>query len=410
MTTRRSFLHGAAVLPLGTLLPLEDAGSPLRPITRQADTSQAGRDYFEELGLDSFINAAAPYSSLSGSPMWPEVIEAMDYAMARRARMKDLHDAVGKRIAEMARSEAAMVTAGATSAITLGTAACLTGTNRDLIHRLPDTTDMKDEVIIQKGHRYSYEHAIRNCGVRLVEVETMGDVERAVGAGTAMLMFNYSQLDRGRVGAEEWVEIGRTRGIPTFCDGATMLPPIENMYELVSFGFDLLCFSGGKGLRGPYSAGLLMGRPDLIAAARLNSAPNDDTIGRGMKVAKEELLGAMVALEATVAFDYETDIKKRREWVDAISREVDKVPGVETLVHYPKGDNHQPQLRITWDESRIRLTPAEAKQRLREGDPVVEVHSLGLTDGHLELTAWVLEADEVEIVGRRVREVLEAAS
>ena len=354
MTTRRSFLHGAAVLPLGTLLPLEDAGSPLQSITRQADTRQADRDYFEELGLGSFINAAAPYSSLSGSPMWPEVIEAMDYAMARHARMKDLHDAVGQRIAEMAGSEAAMVTAGATSAITLGTAACLTGTNEDFIHRLPDTTGMKDEVIIQKGHRYSYEHAVRNCGVRLVEVETMGDVERAIAAGTAMLMFNYSQVDRGLVGAEEWVEIGRTRGIPTFCDGATMLPPIENMYELVSFGFDLLCFSGGKGLRGPYSAGLLMGRPDLIAA--------------------------------------------------------DKVPGVETLVHYPKGDNHQPQLRITWDESRIRLTPAEAKQRLREGDPVVEVHSLGLTDGHLELTAWVLEADEVEIVGRRVREVLEAAS
>ena len=189
-----------------------------------------------------------------------------------------------------------------------------------------------------------------------------------------------------------------------------MLPPIENMYMLVAFGFDLLCFSGGKGLRGPYSAGLLMGRPDLVAAARLNSAPNDDAIGRGMKVAKEELLGTMVAVETTAAFDYETNIRMKREWVDAVAAEIDKVPGVETLVHYPKGDNHQPQLQITWNEARIRLTPAEAKQRLREGTPVVEVHSLGLTDGHLELTAWVLEADQVEIVGRRVREVLEAAS
>jgi len=303
-----------------------------------------------------------------------------------------------------------MVTAGATSAITLGTAACLTGTDRDLIHRLPDTTGMKDEVIIQKGHRYSYEHAIRNCGVRLVEVETMGDLDRAIGARTAMLMFNYSQLDRGRIGAEEWVEVGRTRGIPTFCDGATMLPPIDNMYQLVSFEFDLLCFSGGKGLRGPYSAGLLMGRPDLVAAARLNSAPNDDAIGRGMKVAKEELLGTMVAVETTAAFDYEINLKMKREWVDRIAAEIVKVSGVETLVYYPKGDNHQPQLRITWEESRIRLTPGEAKQRLREGDPVVEVHSLGLTDGHLELTAWVLEAEQVEIVGRRIREVLEAAS
>ena len=404
MTTRRSFLQGAAVLPLGTLLPHTE-GSALSPVTREAE-----RDYFAELELGSFINAAAPYSSLSGSPMWPEVIEAMEYAMTRPARMSELHDAVGRRIAEISGSQAAMVTAGATSAITLGTAACLTGTDRDLIHRLPDTTGMKDEVIIQKGHRYSYEHAIRNCGVRLVEVETMRDVERAIGAGTAMLMFNYSQLDRGSIGAEEWVEMGRTSGIPTFCDGATMLPPIENMYLLVSFAFDLLCFSGGKGLRGPYSAGLLMGRPDLVAAARLNSAPNDDAIGRGMKVAKEELLGTMVAVETTAAFDYETNIKMKRQWIDAIAAEIDKAPGVETLVHYPKGDNHQPQLRITWDESKIRLTPAEAKQRLREGDPVVEAHSLGLTDGHLELTAWVLEADQVEIVGRRIREVLEAAS
>ena len=404
MTTRRSFLNGAAALPFGAMLRHTE-GSALSAVPEQA-----GRDYFQELGLSSFINAAAPYSSLSGSPMWPEVIEAMEYAMRRPVRMSELHDAVGKRIAEMSGSEAAMVTAGATSAITLGTAACLTGTDQALISRLPDTTGMKEEVIIQKGHRYSYEHAIRNCGVRLVEVETTADVERAIGADTAMLMFNYSQLDRGLIGAAEWVEIGRARGIPTFCDGATMLPPIENMYMLVNFGFDLLCFSGGKGLRGPYSAGLLMGRPDLVAAARRNSAPNDDTIGRGMKVAKEELLGAMVAVEATAAFDYETNIKMKREWVDAIAAEIGKVPGVETLVRYPKGDNHQPQLRITWDESRIRLTPAEAKQRLREGTPVVEVHSLGLTDGHLELTAWVLEADQVPIVGRRVREVLEASA
>jgi L-seryl-tRNA(Ser) seleniumtransferase len=404
MTTRRSFLQGAAALPLGTLLPHADGTSP------SSAPAQAVRDYYAELELGTFINAAAPYSSLSGSPMWPEVIEAMEYAMTRPARMSELHDAVGRRIAEIGGSEAAMVTAGATSAITLGTAACLTGSDRDLIHRLPDTSGMKDEVIIQKGHRYSYEHAVRNCGVRLVEVETMADVDQAINDGTAMLMFNYSQQERGRISAEQWVEIGRTRGIPTFCDGATMLPPIDNMHMLVSLDFDLLCFSGGKGLRGPYSAGLLMGRPDLVAAARLNSAPNDDAIGRGMKVAKEELLGTMVAVETTAAFNYDTNLAMKRQWVEAIAAEIDKVPEVETLVHYPKGDNHQPQLRITWDESKIRLTPSEAKQRLREGVPVVEVHALSLTDGNLELTAWVLEADQVEIVGRRIREVLEAAS
>jgi seryl-tRNA(Sec) selenium transferase len=324
--------------------------------------------------------------------------------------MKELHDAVGARIAAMAGSEAAMVTAGATSAMTLGTAACIAGTNRDFIHRLPDTTGMKDEVIIQRGHRYSYEHAIRSCGARLVVVDTTEDLEGAINANTAMMMFNFSQEGQGEIDAEEWIAIGNAYDIPTFCDGATMIPPIENLYAIVSYGFDLVCFSGGKGLRGPYSAGLLLGRPDLIEAARLNGAPNDDTIGRGMKVSKEEILGAMVALEASIAFDYESYIHTRREWVQRIAAELEGTPGVDTEMYYPKGENHQPQLRITWDASRIRLTPAAAKRELREGTPSVEVHALSLTDGNLEVTAWMLEPGEAQTVGRRIREVLTGAS
>jgi len=310
----------------------------------------------------------------------------------------------------MAGSDAAMVTAGATSAMTRGTAACLTGTNRDFIHRLPDTTGMKGEVIIQRGHRYSYEHAIRNCGARLVEVATVEDLERAIGENTAMMLFNFSQEGLGEINAEEWVALAKAYGIPTFCDGATMIPPMENLYAIVDLGFDLVCFSGGKGLRGPYSAGLLLGRPDLIEAARLNGAPNDDTIGRGMKVGKEELLGAMVALETSIAFDYESYIRTRRQWVQLIAAELEGAPGVDTELYYPKGENHQPQLRITWDASRIPLTPADAKRELREGDPSVEVHALSLTDGKLEVTAWMLEPGEAEIVGRRIREVLTGAS
>ncbi|MFG1691765.1 selenocysteine synthase, partial [Gemmatimonadota bacterium] len=326
------------------------------------------------------------------------------------ARMKELHDAVGARIATMAGSEAAMVTAGATSAMTLGTAACIAGTNRDFIHRLPDTTGMKDEVIIQRGHRYSYEHAIRSCGARLVVVDTAEDLEGAINANTAMMMFNFSQEGQGEIDSEEWIAIGQANGIPTFCDGATMIPPIENLYAIVSYGFDLVCFSGGKGLRGPYSAGLLLGRPDLIEAARLNGAPNDDTIGRGMKVSKEELLGAMVALETSMTFDYESYIRTRREWVQRIAVELEGAAGIDTEMYYPKGENHQPQLRITWDASRIQLTPAAAKKELREGTPSVEVHALSLTDGNLEVTAWMLEPGEAEIVGRRIREVLTGAS
>jgi seryl-tRNA(Sec) selenium transferase len=256
MTNRRVFLKGllgisAAASSEGRLAPYAGGWST---------ETTAGRDYFEELGIEPFINALAPYSSLGGSQVWPEVIEAMTYAMKHRARMKDLHDAVGKRIASLIGCEAAMVPAGATSAITLGTAACLTGANEELIHRLPDVTGMKDQVISQKGHRYSYDHAVRNCGVRFMEVETVADLERAIGDRTAMMFFVLNRESQGKIGAEEYAAIGKHHGVPTLIDGATLIPPAENLVKIARMGFDLACFSGGKGLRGPYSAGLLLGR------------------------------------------------------------------------------------------------------------------------------------------------------
>ena len=289
-----------------------------------------GRDYFEELGVESFINALAPYSRLGGNQMWPEVIEAMNFAMSHRARMKDLHDAVGKRIASLVGCEAAMVTAGAASAITLGTAACLTGLDEERNRRLPDVTGMKSEVIIQRGHHYSYNHAVRNCGVRLVEVETVDDVERAISDKTAMLYFVRVRESLGKIDAETFANLGKRHGVPSFIDTATRVPPAENLKKLSNLGFDLNCFSEGKGLKGPYSAGVLLGREDLIAAARRNAAPYDDTIGRGMKVSKEELLGMMVAVEVTLSHDLEAEKREKGAWLDELDEEIRLIPGIET--------------------------------------------------------------------------------
>ena len=199
----------------------------------------AERDYFQELGVETFINALAPYSSLGGNQMWPEVIEAMDYAMHRRARMKDLHDAAGKRIASLIGCEAAMVSAGATSAITLGTAACLTGLDEERIRLLPDVTGMKSEVIMPKGHGYSYNHAVRNCGVRLLEVETADELERRIDEKTAMLYFVYIRESVGKIDAARFAAIGRRHGVPTFIDTATRVPPATNLAKLSGLGFDL---------------------------------------------------------------------------------------------------------------------------------------------------------------------------
>ena len=200
MASRRSFLKGLfGAAPLGGAATSVAAASP----------APASRDYFGELGVESFVNALAPYSRLGGNQMWPEVIEAMSYAMNHRARMKDLHDAVGKRIASLVGCDSAMVTAGAASAITLGTAACLTGMDEERIRRLPDVSDMKSEVIIQRGHHYSYNHAVRNCGVRMVEVETVEDVERAISDKTAMLYFVYIRESAGKIDAKTFAELGK---------------------------------------------------------------------------------------------------------------------------------------------------------------------------------------------------------
>ncbi|MFC2141304.1 selenocysteine synthase [Acidobacteriota bacterium] len=405
MTDRRSFLKSmAGIAPAALIRPFGNEYKAVNPARHQDGAGE--KDYFKDLGIKSFINAAAPYSSLGGAQMWPGVIQALNYAATRRARMKELHDAIGIRIASLLGSEAAMVPAGATSAMTLGTAACMAGTNDDFIHRLPDTKGMKDEVIIQKAHRYSYEHAVRNCGARLIEVETVEDIKKAVNKKTAMMLFYYGREQEGKLKAEEFVKLGRDLSVPSFCDGATTVPPVENILKLVGYGFDLICFSGGKGLRGPFSAGLLLGRRDLISAARLNSSPNDDTIGRGMKVSKEELLGMMVAVEISLNHDYEEEWRAKKKWLEHIADRVTAIPGITAEIFVPEIAEHLPHLRLEWEESAISLSPAEVVDRLREGDPSIEVSSFFLTHGKFELSAWEMQPGEAEIVARRLEEVL----
>src|SRR5207245_8134568 len=200
--------------------------------------------------------------------------------------------------------EAAMVTSGAASALTLGTAAVLTGTGSRNVLDLPTLAGMHSEVIIQKSHRFGYDHAVRNCGVRLVEVETREDLERAINNQTAMMLFYNNNNMEGRIQDEAFVQLGRKHGVPTLNDAAADVPPVDNLWKYTKMGFDLVAFSGGKGLRGPQSAGLLLGRKDLIAAARLNAPPNGNTVGRGMKVNKEEMVGMLAALELYLAKDH----------------------------------------------------------------------------------------------------------
>jgi len=384
MTYRRKFLQLLASLPwLSTSLPVKAA--------------TAGRDYLKELGVQPIINAAGMETIFTGTLMLPEVVAAIEAMSHQFVRINELHDAIGKRIATLLGCEAAMVTSGAAAALTTGTAACLTGTNRELIRRLPDTTGMKNEVIVQKSHRFSYDHAVRNCGVRLIEVETADELRRAVNGRTAMMLFLNKYDHLGKIKREEFVTLGKEFRIPTFNDAAADLPPVGNLTKYLKLGFDLVAFSGGKALRGPQSSGLLLGRKDLIAAARLNGPPNGDAIGRPMKVNKEEMVGLLVALEAYLKRDHQKDWQEWERNIRVIAAAVKAVKGVTAERFLPPIANEVPHLLIRWDQQIVKVTAAVITQRLRAGRPSIELVPDPDEAETLEVSSWTLQAGEAEL-------------
>ena len=396
MPNRRKFLQSVSAIPfLGEL------------VSRTALGAVAKRDYFKEMNIKPFINAGEPYTNLSGSMAWPEVAQAMQYATTQSVRLVEVHDAVAQRLASMIGCEAVMVTAGAASALTLGTAACMTGTNREFSRRLPDSTGMKNEVIVQMAHRYGYDRAVRNCGTRFVEVGTRDELENAINDRTLMMLFYNRNEGEGQIKAPEFAELGRKHSVPTFNDCAGDAPPAENLSKFTKMGFDLVTFSGGKGLRGPQSAGLLLGRKDLIHAARLNGPPNSDVIGRGMKVNKEELLGMMVAVELILKRDHEADWKEWEKRVKIVADSLASLKGVTTEVFVPEITYRAPHLRIRWDQSLVKMTPPDAIRRLRDGEPSIELRSS--PKDCIEVGVWLLQPGQAQIVGRQIYELLKSA-
>lgn len=397
---RRQFLAG-----LGTAAPLGALS-----LKASADEAVATPDYFAALGVRPFINAIGPYSSLGGALMWPEVIDAMDYAIRNKARMSDLHDAVGRRIAELTGAESAMVTSGATSAIILGVAACMTMGDETRMEQLPDTSGMPHEVIILKSQRYLYDRSIRATGAQLVEVASAGELEAAISADTAMLFYLLNRPDDETISAADYVTIAKQHGVPVFCDAATTVPPFSNLTDTVAAGFDLVCYSGGKGLRGPYSAGLLLGRPDLVAYARRNGSPNHRAFGRSMKVAPEEYLGMMVAVEKNATFDEAMEYQRQLDIVNAMGRDLSMLDGANTTTSTPDAEAREPYIEVRWNAARYKISPAEVKQALRDHEPSIEIRALFLSDGEIHLTATMLKDGEAGVVSTAVKDILMASA
>jgi len=399
MVKRRDLLKGLSTIPfIGAFV----GGAAARSASAVASGK---RDYFKELGVRSYINAAGTYTALTASLMPEEATAAWNYASGQYVKLDDLQDRVGERIAELLQCEAATVSAGAASAITLGTAGVLTGMDQAKAAQIPnDMTGLKTEVIRQKAHAVGYEHAIRNCGVNIVEVETRAELENAINEKTAMLWFLNSNNFEGQIRDEEFVQIAKKHNIPCMNDCAADVPPVENLWKYTKMGFDLVCFSGGKGMRGPQSAGLLLGRKDLIAAARLSAAPRGNTVGRGMKVNKEEILCMLVALEHYLQRDHKKDWALWEYQINMIHEAASSVDGVETEIHVPQVANHVPSIRIRWDEKKVKMSPGDARQALRDGHPSIE--TVGGNES-LDITTWMMNEGEERVVARRVREVLQ---
>lgn len=403
---RRNVLKGLSLLPFagGTL------GSMI-PSSAAVAAGTAKRDVFAELGLRTFINAAGTYTSMTASLMPEEVMEAINSSAKEFVMLEEVQDKVGAKIAAICHAEAAMVTAGCWSAIVLGMAGVLTGTDSKKIALLPNLegSGMKSEVIIQKSHMAGYDHALTNTGVKIIAVETYEEAEHAINDKTAMLWFLNKEVASGQIKHEAFVALAKKHNIPTMIDMAADVPPVENLWKYNDMGFDLVCISGGKAICGPQSAGILMGKKDLIAAARLNGPPNGGNIGRGMKVNKEEMIGMYIALEAYVKKDHAKEWKMWEDRIAVINDAVKNINGITTEIMIPPVANHTPSLIIGWDSNKIKLTKESLGEKLRNGKPSIETVSWE-KDNSIRITVFMLKPGQEKIVAARIKEELITAS
>ena len=391
-----------------TLIPFSGGVLTSKPVF--AEQHLPKQDLFKELGVRTFINARGTITAMSGSLMHDYVLDAINSSSKDFCMLEELQDKVGERIAALVHSEAAMITAGAFSALTLGMAGVLTGMDLKRVEQLPhlESTGMKSEVIIQKKHQIDYNHALTNCGVKLVWVETPEDVDRAVNENTASMHFLGSGAVEGTIMHEEWLALAKKHNLPTSIDMAANVPPVSNLWAFNDMGFSFVALSGGKALRGPQSAGILMGKKEIIAAARLNAWPHSGTIGRGMKVNKEEIFGMYVALDRYIKQDHDKEWKDWEDRVARIAKAAESVKGVTTKNYVPPIADHTPTLDISWDTGKIKLSGDDLLKALRKGDPSIEAYGGGKNS--ITVSPWMMRAEQVKIVAARIKDELLKAS
>jgi L-seryl-tRNA(Ser) seleniumtransferase len=364
---------------------------------------------YEAIGVKTVINATGTVTILGGSLMPPEVVAAWAEAARHFVNLNELQDKVGERIAKLVNVDAAMVTTGAAGALLLGAAAVVTRVEPARIKRLPDLNGMRNEVLIQKSHHTCYDNQLTDVGVKLIDVGSAADVERAISDRTALMFFmNLAEPD-GAVNRVDWIKLARRFQIPTLLDAAADVPPIERLAEYTRMGFDLVAVSGGKAMCGPNDTGILVGRKDLIEAAKKNSNPYCGNIGRMMKVSKEDMIAVLAAVERFVKLDWTALTGQWNERIDRIERALGQVPTLKCERVLPPIANHVPHLLLTWDEKRLRLTREALIRKLAEGDPPIDIGRVrGTGDRGMLVSVFMLQEGQDAIVAARLKEVLTA--
>jgi L-seryl-tRNA(Ser) seleniumtransferase len=391
---------------------------------------------YEELGLRTVINASGTLTRLGGSRMTPEVLAAMASAAASFVPIDALQARAGEIIAEVTGAEAGYVVSGAAAGLSLGVAACVAGMDVAAMDRLPNTSGMRDEVVVQRGHRNAYDHAIRAVGVRMVEVGYLGypgaggthpwQIATAITERTAAVACPILDTP-GTVPLPDVCQIAHERGIPVIVDAAAELPPRANLRRFIAEGADLVVFSGGKAIGGPQASGILAGRADLIAsvalqhqdmdvrpetwswrpllgAGRLAGVPHQG-FGRSMKVGREEIVGLITALRRFTAGSDEEDLEQWQRRLDPIERALEGIAGIRVSRRVPLR-KPVPSLRIDLDGDCAATRAYDLVNRLLDGEPAIAVDQSHAEHGQLSINPQGLTAEEATAVARRMREEL----
>ncbi len=394
--TRRRLVQGASAAASASFL-----GAAAAPATTP---TTAG--VYSRIGVRPFINMTATFTINGGTPMLPEVKQAMEEASQWAVNLDELAEKAGVRIAQLLEAEAAIVSAGCAAALSLATAACIAGSDPEKMKQLPDATGLRNEVLIAKQSRNDYDHAFRSGGGKLVEYDTPEEFHAALGHRTAMIVILGTAEARGQMRLEEIAKAARKAGVPVLVDAAAELPLRPNPF--LSRGADLVAYSGGKILRGPQSAGILMGRKDLVRAAWWNGSPHH-AFARSMKVSKEEVIGMVTAVEMFVnKRKLEDEYRVWESWYKQISDEVTKVAGIRTRMLPPAGASPFPVMEVAWDRERIDLIGDQVRQMLLDGEPRIMSHAEGESTQFL-IRAVAMKPEHPPMVARRLVEIFRSA-